>query len=180
MALTSQNGYPVIAAADDARLHVWHAPARTGAFELRVHRGAPGFLLMLFALWYAEVIEPVAGKILDDWGWSAFRYVRGSVTFVSNHCSGTAIDLNATQHPLGQRGTFKPWQYVKIRARLALFAGCLRGGLDYVNRPDEMHTEINRGRFAVRHTARALSLTPRGRRLLAANPGQRALFANAA
>jgi hypothetical protein len=177
--LASQNGWPVIESSTDARLHLWRIPARTGVFQLRLHRGAAGFLLALFALWYAEVIEAVA-KTKDDWGWAAFRYVRGSLTFVSNHCSGTAIDLNATIHPLGRRGTFKPWQYVKIRARLALFAGCLRGGLDYVNRPDEMHTEINRGRFLVRHTARVLSTTPRGKRLLAANPGQRALFAHAA
>jgi hypothetical protein len=177
--LASQNGWPVISSSTDARLHLWEVPAKTGAFRLRLHRGAAGFLLALFALWYAEVIEAVA-KVADDWGWSAFRYVRGSSTFVSNHCAGTAIDLNATIHPLGKRGTFKAWQYVKIRARLALFAGCLRGGLDYLNRPDEMHTEINRGPLLVRHTARVLALTPRGKRLLAANPGQHALFRNAA
>jgi len=174
--LASQNGWSVIESATDTRLHLWCAPARTGVFRLRLHRGASGFLLTLFALWYAEVIEVVA-KTADDWGWSAFRYVRGSSTFVSNHCSGTAIDLNATQHPLGVRGTLKAaWQYAKIRTRLALFAGCLRWGGDYTTRADEMHYEINRGPTLVRHTARVLALTPRGKRVLSANPGQSALF----
>lgn len=178
--LASQNGWPVITDADDTRLHIWVIPASNGTIRIRLHRGAAGFLLAHFIMWFAETIQPVLGRILDDWGWSALRPVRGTTTTVSNHCSGTAVDLNATQHPLGKRGTFARWQYLKIRARLALYAGCIRSGIDYQNRADEMHHEINRPAAAVRHTARVLALSPRGKKILDANPGQRALFTHAA
>lgn len=178
--LTSQNGWPVIETADDARLHLWLIPASSGTIHIRLHRGAPGFLIAHFIMWFAEMIQAVLGRINDDYGWCPLRNVRGSETDISNHCSGTAVDLNALQHPLGERGTFARWQYVKIRARLVLYAGCIRSGIDYQNRADEMHHEINKPPAVVRHTARVLALTPRGRKILAANPGQRALFANAA
>ena len=166
----SQNGWPVLHS-DSRLLHVWVIPAKTGEFKLRLRNGSAGFLLALFALWYAETIEKVAGRVLDDWGWAKMRYVRGSTDDITNHASGTAIDLNAIRHPLG-RLTLKAWQKVKIRARLLLFAGCLRGGLDYAHRKDEMHYEINKPMASVERTARRLSHTKMGHRLLVANRGQ--------
>ena len=67
--------------------------------------------------------------------------VRGSTDRLSCHASGTAIDLNATQHPLGAIGTFPADKVPMIRA-LAKKYGLAWGG-DYRNRKDEMHFEIN-------------------------------------
>ena len=171
--LRSQNGWTVVPESTDPRLHLWSIPATNGRFQIRLRRGVAGLLLAHFILWFAEMIQPVIGRTLDDWGWSPLRNVRGSSTSVSNHCSGTAVDLNAIQHPLAVRGTFARWQYVKIRARLLLYAGCVRSGIDYRNRADEMHHEINRPRAACAVLARQIGRTPRGKRLLAANPSQR-------
>lgn len=165
----SQNGWPILAR-DSRLLHTWNIPASTGSFRLTMRNGSAGFLLALFALYYAEAVERVAGKVLDDWGY-ADRDIRGSSTVISNHASGTACDLNATRHPLG-RLTLKVWQKVRVRIRLRLFRGCLRGGLDYAHRKDEMHYEINKPLASVERTARLLAKTPRGRKLLKANPGQ--------
>lgn len=96
-------------------------------------------LLVGFAAEFHELIEPIDEGGLDDWGY-AYRDVRGSTTTLSNHSSGTAIDLNATQHPLGKAGTFPAEKVPMIRA-LAKKYGLTWGG-DYRNRKDEMHFEI--------------------------------------
>ena len=59
---------------------------------------------------------------------------------LSCHSSGTAIDLNATKHPLAAVGTFPADKVPMIRA-LAKKYGLTWGG-DYRNRKDEMHFEI--------------------------------------
>jgi len=54
-------------------------------------------LIVGFCKEFNELIEPLDGGQLDDWGY-AFRNVRGSTDRLSNHASATAIDLNATKH----------------------------------------------------------------------------------
>jgi hypothetical protein len=66
--------------------------------------------------------------------------VRGTTDKLSNHSSGTAIDLNASKHPLGKAGTF-PAEKVPMIQALAKKYGLVWGG-DYRNRKDEMHFEI--------------------------------------
>lgn len=169
---TSQNDYPVLTDSDH-RLIWWNVPARNGHFRIRLRHGSVGFLLVHLLLWISETIEDVTGKILDDWGW-ALRPVRGQTTGYSNHASGSAFDVNSLVHVLGKRGTWKRWQYIKIRARLLLvYRSCIRAGLDYVNRPDEMHFEIDKEMAKVERRARKLADSDRGKRILAANPGQR-------
>lgn len=172
---TSQNGWPVLEYGDP-RLYTWIVPAKTGEFRIRTRNGSAGFILMHFALWWAERVEPVAGKILDDWG-HAVRTIRGKTSGYSNHASGTAVDLNATRWPLGT--THMPQRMmakIRVRLRLRLYAGCLRWGGDYSGRKDQMHTEINRDLAACEKTARRLMKTKRGKRLLAANPTQKAVI----
>lgn len=77
-----------------------------------------------------------------SWGW-ANRAVRGEgADVVSNHASGTAIDLNATEHPIGARDTFSDAQVETIRAIVAEVAPVVAWGGDYGGRSDEMHFEI--------------------------------------
>lgn len=174
MIATGQNGWPVLQHGSD-KLHTWVIPARTGTFKIRLRNGSAGFLLAHFALWFAETIEPVAGRILDDWG-HAVRPVRGQMTGYSNHAPGTAEDLNATEHPLGKVATFTAKQYRAIRSRLRWMRGVIRWGADYNGRKDEMHFEIVQSIAACEKEARRLMRTPRGRRLLEANPGQKAVI----
>lgn len=96
-------------------------------------------LLIGFAKEFHELIEPIDEAGLDDWGY-CFRMVRGSPTNLSNHSSGTAIDLNATKHVLGRVGTFPAEKVPIIRALAKKYS--LRWGGDYQNRKDEMHFEV--------------------------------------
>jgi hypothetical protein len=168
---TSQNGWPVAETSGSNLLHSWVIPG-TGR-KLLMRKGSAGFLLTFWCLWFHEKIERIDNKVLDDWGWN-FRPIRGSTSGFSNHASGTACDLNAPAHWLGKRGTFASWQYVKMRWCLRVrFRGTLRHGIDYQNRADEMHVEIDKPLSAVEKRARAMMDTPRGKRILEANPGQR-------
>lgn len=173
---TSQNGWPALEA-NSSKLYTWVIPAKNGTFKLRMRNGSAGFLLAHFALWYSEVIEDVTqGKILDDWGY-AYRQIRGQSTGLSNHSSGTAIDLNATKHPLAKvrSGIFarKTVQDAMHKRLSSVYKGAIRWGGDYHNRKDEMHDEIVQNIVYCEKLAKKLMTTSRGRRILAANPSQR-------
>lgn len=166
----SQNGWPVLTAASK-ELYVWVIPTKAGTVHLKLRNGSAGFLLALWAMWYANHIEALVGKVLDDWGW-AYRPIRGQSTGYSNHASGTAADLNATKHPLGRVGTLV--NSVKLHLRLkAHFRGVIRAGADYHGRKDEMHYEINVSLSVAEKRARALIKTRAGKKLLNSNPSQR-------
>lgn len=171
-------------AADSPLLHTWTIPARTGVAKIRLRNGSAGYVLAHFLLWLAETIEPLAGKVLDDWGY-AYRPIRGQSSGYSNHASGTAADANATRHVLGRTGTFAYKVKIKgksltaaarIRSRLVFYGGVIRWGGDYHGRKDEMHFEIVKPLAVTEKLARRLMKTPRGKRLLAANPGQKAVI----
>lgn len=135
--LTSYNGWP--ASKDPAEIGIKSYNVPGTNIKLRCAEAvAP--LLIGFAGEFHALIEPINEGSLDDWGY-AFRMVRGSTDRLSCHSSGTALDLNAIQHPLGAVGTFPSDKVPMIRA-LAKKYGLAWGG-DYRNRKDEMHFEIN-------------------------------------
>ena len=174
--MRSQNNYPALTAKSRV-LYLWKISDAKRSFRLR--NGSAGFLLVFFADWFHHNIERLnkEGEPWDEWAY-AYRYVRGSNASVSNHASGTAIDLNATKHPLGKWGTFKyrvrgkiaEW---RIRRHLKRYNNCIRWGGDYIGRKDEMHFEINRPLGDCEKVAKKLMNTRRGRRILKANPGQK-------
>ena len=96
-------------------------------------------LLVGFAAEFHELIEPIDEGNLDDWGY-CFRMVRSSPDKLSNHSSGTAIDLNATKHRLGRIGTFPSEKIPMLRALVKKYS--LTWGGDYRVRVDEMQFEV--------------------------------------
>jgi hypothetical protein len=120
--------------------------------QIRLRFGAPGKLLVQCAAWFHEHIEPIDAGQLDDWGYAA-RRIAGTNT-VSNHASGTAMDLNALRHPSGVRGTFTPHQVDLIHYWLRTHDGCIRWGGDYEHSHDPMHWEIVRSPSACRKVLR--------------------------
>ncbi|HEX7717137.1 MAG TPA: M15 family metallopeptidase [Marmoricola sp.] len=174
---TSQNGFPALASGSRL-LHTWVIPAKHGTIKLTLRNGSAGFILAHLALYMAEVVAPwsiVRSK--GNWGY-AYRPIRGYSSTLSNHSSGTAMDLDAPRHPLGKVGTWTAKQVVKIHKRLAwrLYRGAIRWGGDYHGRKDEMHFEINVSLAVCERVAKRLMRTPRGKRLLKANPGQKAVI----
>jgi len=136
MSLTSYNGYP--ASKDPDEIKVKQFLVKGTDLKLRC-AASVGPLLAAFAAEFHELIEPIDKGTYDDWGY-AFRMVRGSEDRLSCHSSGSAIDLNATKHPLGKAGTFPPEKVPMIRALAKKYG--LKWGGDFKSRPDDMHFEV--------------------------------------
>ena len=134
---TSYNGYP--ASKNPAEINIKSYPVKGTDRKLRCAESV-GPLLAAFAAEFHELIEPIDEGTFDDWGY-CYRMVRGEATKLSNHASGTAIDLNATKHALGKIGTFPAEKVPMIRALAKKYG--LKWGGDYKNRKDEMHFEID-------------------------------------
>jgi hypothetical protein len=135
--LLSHNGWK--ASKDAAEIHIISVPIVGTKLKVRCAKAvAP--LVAGFCKEFHDLIEPIDGGALDDWGY-CFRMVRGATDKLSNHSSGTAIDLNATKHPLGKKGTF-PSEKVPMLRALAKKYGMMWGG-DFRHRSDEMHFEIS-------------------------------------
>jgi hypothetical protein len=89
--LTSYNGWT--ASKDQAEIGIKSYAIPGTTLKIRCAEAvAP--LIVGFCKEFNELIEELDGGQLDDWGY-AFRSVRGVPGKLSNHASGTAIDLNA-------------------------------------------------------------------------------------
>ena len=132
----SQNGWP--ASEDQKEIGIEIFKIKGTDRKMRLQKDA-GVILTAFAAEFHAQVEPIDEGVFDDWAY-AYRDVRGSDSVLSNHSSGTAIDLNATKHPLGMQNTFTKQQAVIIRELCKKYN--LRWGGDYAKRKDEMHFEI--------------------------------------
>lgn len=153
MVAVSQNGWVLNPARSSRKV--------PGAdLSLTVVDGPGGDVLMYVAEQFNKRVEPLVGGVFDDWSY-AYRPI-GNSSFMSNHASATALDLNATRHPQGVRGTFTPSQVREIRAILAECSGVVRWGGDYAApaKVDEMHFELNAPPAAVSAAATKLVNPP--------------------
>lgn len=134
--------------------------------KVRVRPGDVATVLLEVARrFHAEVerLDLVAvdrGKVVpgDEWGW-AYRPIRGQTAGLSNHAAGCALDLNATLHPRGAKGTFTRKQKAAMRRILAATfdpaseRNVVRWGEDYSTVVDGQHVEINASAAAVARVA---------------------------
>lgn len=140
--MKSQNGWT---ANDRSLIRSYLVPGTSQ--RLAVRAGPVATVLLYVATQFHRRVEPLH----PGWCWGyAERVIRGG-TALSNHASGTAIDLNAPAHPLGvdEKGTFSAPEIATIRRILAECSGVVRWGGDYRGRADAMHFEINDAADAV-------------------------------
>jgi len=111
--------------------------------KIAVHNGGVATIFQHLATRFNNEVEKLVWP--GNWGY-AERNVRGSAD-ISNHASGTAIDLNAPKHPLGTAPTanYSGGQINAIHNIVNFYEGVIRWGGDYVGRKDGMHFEINDG-----------------------------------
>src|ERR1044072_531240 len=140
MAPVSQNGY---SANDRSKVSSRTIPGTSR--KVTVRNGPAGDLLLWVAGQFDKQVEDIDAGQLDDWGYAERPIIGG--TELSNHASGTAIDLNATRHPLGTQpsANFSRKQIDAIHWIIGRTQGCVRWGGDYTGRKDGMHFEIVRG-----------------------------------
>lgn len=135
-AATSQNGW---SAGSSSVVPLSTLSVGAATFPAGVRRGDVHVVLGYVARRFDREVE----ALVKGWCWGhSYRVISGS-TSLSNHSSGTAIDLNAPRHPLGKSGTFSATQRSHIRSILSSCNGVVRWGGDYSGRKDEMHFEID-------------------------------------
>jgi hypothetical protein len=153
----SENGYPVLREPPKALL----IPGTD--IKLRVRGGDVATVLLEVASRFHVEVESLDMPVreepgFDEWGW-AYRPVRGQQFGFSNHASGTAIDLNATLHPRGVKGTFTRAERAKMRTILASTLDTVtrrevvRWGETYSGTVDGMHLELDASPAAVARVA---------------------------
>jgi hypothetical protein len=133
----SQNGWPASANASAIDIVEFPVNLQSGQKKIRLARAA-GRSLVEMIEWWDRNIEPVT--MIGGWNYREIRGYEGSGK-LSNHSSGTAIDINWDKHPLAAVGTI-PADKVGLLRYEATKRG-LRWGGDYRNRKDEMHFEVN-------------------------------------
>lgn len=174
-------------------LHRWVIPGTDRTITWR--NGSVGLIQAHNALRIHELVErldqPGEHRLGADDGGHVFREITGGNTW-SKHATGAAGDLNWRRHPYNTPtlSTWTPKQVRVIRSTLRLYIDLRTGkpvlewGGNWPSHPgstaktDSMHWQISsQVRMAeCERVARRLMLTPRGRRILAANPGQKAVI----
>jgi hypothetical protein len=150
--LTSPNGWPASEDRKALGIETFTVPSTKIRFAC-AKAVAP--ILVSFAKDFHELVEPIDEGQLDDWGY-AFRQTRGSDRILSNHASGTAIDLNAIKHPLGKSNTFNKHQRNTINLLITKYG--LTWGGNYKRRKDDMHFEIALDQNKVKQKIKELGL----------------------
>lgn len=89
--------------------------------------------------WHKKVEKLEPGEVQGY----AFRDVRGGSGTLSNHASGTAVDIWPSRHPQGDKdGNFTPAQRQAVLEICAKY-GLKSGGTYKTAKPDWMHIEID-------------------------------------
>lgn len=133
---TSQNGWPASNSPSAIGIVTLSLNLRNGTKTVQVASRVADVFREIIE-WWDENIEPV--ETLGGYNYREIRGYEGTGT-LSNHASGTAIDINAAKHPLGAVGTFTTAQSALIRAKASTHG--LRWGGDYRGRKDEHHLEV--------------------------------------
>lgn len=129
----SQNGY----SAKDASLIASYTIPKTD-IRIALRKGNASVVLLFVLDQFNTNVQPLHKN--DTGGYNP-RAIRAGVS-LSNHASGTAVDVRWNDHPLGAVGTFNATQVAAIRDILTFCEGVVRWGGNYHGRKDEMHFEI--------------------------------------
>lgn len=141
----SQNGF---SAKNATLMGTYTIPSSNVRITLR--KGDVSVVLLEFLKRFNNEVESL--RQIDTGGYNP-RSIIGSV-ILSNHASGTAVDVNWRKHPRYERNTFTHKQVAAIRNILRFFEGVIRWGGDYKSAPvDEMHFEINASASSVERIA---------------------------
>jgi hypothetical protein len=134
----SQNGWNAGTPGAIGGLDTRPVPGTTVKLPQGVRKGDVATVLLYVAAQFHRTVEPLRA----GWCWGYhYKTIEGSRA-LSNHSSGTAIDLNAPRHPIGRANTFTVKQRTAIRVILRYCDGVVRWGGDYTGRKDDMHFEI--------------------------------------
>lgn len=160
--LKSYNGWPASPDRDDLDLLTFMVPGVPDRKFTTVRVAAPLFAYVIRR--FDEEVDRLPGGVFDEWSY-AFRPARSDEDLISCHGSATAVDLDATEFPMGV-SRMTPVQRSTTRGIVSACRGEIRWGGEF--RPpwvDEMHFELAKGtrHSTVKETVRIMGLHPDGR-----------------
>ena len=140
MALRTENGWYQVGADKLDR-----SPVPGTNIVIPLQAGIASRVLKAFAADFHAHVESLnnARGGTDEGGWTPTNSVA-----TSNHLSGTAMDLNWSDHPF--RVSYAGFDQAKInrmRELLAFYEGCIFWGQDWTSPKDPMHVQLNGGTY---------------------------------
>lgn len=172
---TSQNGWPAAPDLKRRKLIVNGVEFVGGIVDNDDVATVLGYVAAQFDKRVERLVNP------GCWGFY-YRANRNDPTSLSNHSSGTAIDINAPKHPNGvpTARTYSPAWIIEVHKILAEVNSVVRWGGDYTKTVDAMHFEINASPEAVARAAARLRMPvkPVQSKRTKAAPGRWAKFAH--
>jgi len=139
VSLTSSNGWTASSNQAEIGIKVFTVIGGTKPVKLRCASAVAPLLIAACKEWNGRVEKLEPGEVQGY----AFRDVRGGAGTLSNHASGTAVDIFPARHPQGSKtGNLTPEQQAAILDICKKYG--LQSGGTYKNaKPDWMHIEIN-------------------------------------
>jgi hypothetical protein len=134
--MISQNGWPVVGSPEIENKAI---PGTDVKAVPGLLKGDVAWLLRWVGSEFNKRVDPLITP--GCWGWNAPTPIPGSDIY-SNHCSGTAIDLNAPHFPWTLK-TMSARQREECRKIVNKTEGIVAWGGDFTTITDEMHFEIN-------------------------------------
>jgi hypothetical protein len=137
--MKSANGWPASANQSEIGIGVFTVIGGLKPVRLRCAGAVAPLLVAACKEWHKSVEKLEPGEVQGY----AYRDVRGGNGTLSNHASGTAVDIWPSRHPQGDKdGNFTPAQRKAVLDICAKYG--LRSGGTYKNaKPDWMHIEID-------------------------------------
>lgn len=158
---TSYNGWPASPNPDAINAEWFEVPTVPNRKFRTVQVAAPLFKYLI-RRFNAEV-DPLLGGVMDEWSY-AYRQARAA-NALSCHASATAVDLDATQFPMGRANMTKA-QRKAVGSILGATRKQFRWGGDFrMPYTDEMHFELVKGTTpaTVKAAISVMGLHPDGR-----------------
>ena len=138
-ALKSANGWTASANPADLDIKIFTVIDGAKPVKLRCASAVAPLLIAACKEWNDKVEKLEPGEVQGY----AFRDVRGGAGTLSNHASGTAVDIFPARHPQGSAtGNLTPEQQAAILDICKKY-GLRSGGTYKSAKPDWMHIEIN-------------------------------------